>query len=62
LDPQAALANVVQHAARQLPDLGETIRGIVATDAGAVLVKGLGLERTAAANGQPPGRGTAPFA
>ncbi|HVC60715.1 MAG TPA: TauD/TfdA family dioxygenase [Acetobacteraceae bacterium] len=50
-DGQAALANVVQHAAPQLLELAEAIRGIVATNAGAVLVKGLGFERTAAVNG-----------
>jgi alpha-ketoglutarate-dependent taurine dioxygenase len=50
-DGQAALANVVQHAAPQLLELAEAIRGIVATSAGAVLVKGLGFERTAAVNG-----------
>lgn len=50
-DGQAALASVVQHAAPQLLELAEAIRAIVATSAGAVLVKGLGFERAAAVNG-----------
>lgn len=50
-DGQAALANVVRHAAPQLLELAEAIRGVVATSAGAVLVKGLGFERSAAVNG-----------
>jgi hypothetical protein len=50
-DGLAALANMVQHAAPQLLELAEAIRGIIATNAGAVLVKGLGFERIAAVNG-----------
>jgi len=50
-DGQAALADVVRHAAPQLLELAEAVRGIVATNAGAVLVKGLGFERTAAVHG-----------
>jgi alpha-ketoglutarate-dependent taurine dioxygenase len=50
-DGRAALAKVVQHSAPQLLELAEAIRGIVATNAGAVLVKGLGFERSAAVNG-----------
>jgi alpha-ketoglutarate-dependent taurine dioxygenase len=51
-DGQVALANVVQHTLPQLLELAETIRGIVATNAGAVLVKGLGFERVAALHGE----------
>ena len=50
-DGQAALAIMVRDAAPELPELAEAIRGIVATSAGAVLVKGLGFERAAAVHG-----------
>jgi len=50
-DGQTALAKSVEHAARQLHQISEAIRGIVATNAGAVLVGGYGFERTAAVNG-----------
>ena len=61
-DRQAALANVVQHATPGRLELAEAIRCTVVTNAGAVLVKGLGFERAAAANGQPLGQSTAPCA
>jgi len=61
-DEQAALASVIQHAAPQRLERAEGIRGTVATNAGTVLVKGLGFERAAAENGQPLGAGTAPCA
>jgi hypothetical protein len=49
---QMALAGVVRESAPQLLELADTIRGIVATRAGAVLVQGLGFERAAAIHGE----------
>lgn len=49
---QAALANVVEDSAPQLLELARTIRGIVATGAGAVLVQGLGFDRAAETHGE----------
>lgn len=50
-DGQAALADVVEHAAPQLLELAEAVRGIVATNAACVFINGLGFERAAALHG-----------
>jgi Taurine catabolism dioxygenase TauD, TfdA family len=49
---QAALAGVVEDQAPRLLELAETVRGIVATDAGGVVVQGLGFEHAAAIHGE----------
>jgi hypothetical protein len=49
---RAALAEAVEDRVPQLLELAAAIRGIVATSAGAVLVQGLGFERTAAVQGE----------
>jgi alpha-ketoglutarate-dependent taurine dioxygenase len=51
-DGQAALAAAIEDFAPQLLDLADAIQGIVATNAGAVLVQGLGFERSAALHGE----------
>ena len=49
---QAAFAGVVEDQAPRLLELAETVRGIVATDAGGVIVQGLGFEHAAAVHGE----------
>jgi len=49
---QAVLAGAVEDRAPRLLQLAETVREIVATDAGGVIVQGLGFEQAAAVHGE----------